>query len=179
MSYPNFVSGDVLTAADMNALGLYLVKTQTIGNGVSAVDVTGAFSTDYDNYVISYSNVDASVNGAGFFFRFGTVASPVTTNYKFGGFFSGYTGTVLNLLQSNPGYWEVGGTNTNNASSVFGVQGPNLAAHSTFSTQFARTDAAFVISGIQEATTQHTAFHLYPSSGTITGGTIRVYGYRN
>jgi hypothetical protein len=179
MPVPDFSPGEVLTAAAMDSIGLWLVKTVTVGSGVSAVDVTAAFSSTYDNYVISYSNVDASVNGAGFFFRFGTVASPVTTNYKFGGFFSGYAGTVINLLQSNPGYWEVGGTNTSNSSSVFGVQGPNLAAHSTFSTQFARTDAAFVISGIQEATTQHTDFHLYPSSGTITGGTIRVYGYRN
>jgi hypothetical protein len=28
-------------------------------------------------------------------------------------------------------------------------------------------------------TTQYTAFTLTPGSGTITGGTIRVYGYQN
>lgn len=179
MGFPSFNVGEVLTAADMNAVGLWLVKTQTVGTGVSFVDVTAAFSSTYDNYVIAYANVDASVNAGGLFFRFGTNASPVTTNYKFAGLFSGYTGTNLNLNQNNPGYWEVGGTNTNNASAVFTVHGPNLAAHTTFSTQFARTDAAFVISGIHEATTQHTGFHLYPASGTLTGGTIRVYGYRN
>ena len=179
MTYPSFSVGEVLTAADMNAVGLWLVKEESVGTGVSSVDVTGAFSSTYHNYLIAYENVDASSNGAGLFFRFGTNASPVTTNYKFGGLFSGYTGTTLNLNQSNPGYWEVGGTNTNISSGQFFVNGPNLAAHSTVTTQFARTDAAFVISGIHEATTQHTAFHLYPSSGTLTGGTIIVYGFRN
>ena len=52
MTYPTFNSGDVLTAAEMNAVGLWLVKTQTIGTAVSSVTVTGAFSTDYDAYQI-------------------------------------------------------------------------------------------------------------------------------
>lgn len=159
--------------------GLVLVKSQTVGTAVSSVDVTDAFNATYDNYRIAYSNIDASVNATGLFFRFGTAASPVTTNYRFGGLFSGYTGTNLNLNQNTPGYWEVAGTNTDITSGFFDVCGPNLAAHSTFTTQFARTDAAFVISGIHVATTQHTGFHLYPLSGTLTGGTIRVYGYRN
>jgi hypothetical protein len=52
---PTFSSGTVLTAAQMNAVGLWLVKTQTIGNAVSSVAVTNAFSTDYDNYKIIIS----------------------------------------------------------------------------------------------------------------------------
>jgi hypothetical protein len=35
--------------------GLRLVKKQTIGNGVSSVNVTGAFSATYDNYKILIS----------------------------------------------------------------------------------------------------------------------------
>ena len=46
MSFPVFASGDVLNASDMNGVGLWLVKTQTIGTGVSSVVVTGAFSAD-------------------------------------------------------------------------------------------------------------------------------------
>ena len=52
MTYPVFATGDVLNASDMNAVGLWLVKTQTIGSGVGSVAVTGAFSADYDNYKI-------------------------------------------------------------------------------------------------------------------------------
>jgi len=52
MTYPSFTSGDILTAADMNAVGLWLVKTQTVGTAVSSVQVTGAFSSTYDNPLI-------------------------------------------------------------------------------------------------------------------------------
>jgi hypothetical protein len=179
MSFPSFATGEVLTAADMNAVGLWLVKTVSVGaSNVSAVDVTSAFSSTYDNYLISYSDIDASINGAGFFLRFGTIASPVTTNYRFGGLFSGYTGTNINLNQNTPGYWEVGGTSSDKASGQFYVNAPNLATPSFYTSQFARSDAAFVISGIQTDLTQHTGFHFYPSSGTMVGGTIRVYGLR-
>jgi hypothetical protein len=179
MTFPVFVSGEVLRAEDMNAVGLWLVKTVTIGSGVTGVDVTAAFSSTYDNYLISYSTVDSSVDQTGIFFRFGTIASPVTTNYKFAGKFMGYTGTNLDLNQNTPGYWEVGGTETDIIAGAFNVYGPNLNARSTFTASFARSDAAFTIQGIQDASTQHTAFHIYPASGTLTGGTVRVYGYRN
>jgi hypothetical protein len=33
--------------------------------------------------------------------------------------------------------------------------------------------------GFLNNTTSYTAFTFTPSSGTLTGGTIRVYGYRN
>ena len=52
MTYPVFASGDVLNASDMNAVGMWLVKTQTIGTAVSSVQVTNAFSTNYRNYLI-------------------------------------------------------------------------------------------------------------------------------
>ena len=55
MGYPDFAPGDVLTAADMDAVGLWLVKTQTVGTGVSSVTVTGAFSSTYDNYFVTYT----------------------------------------------------------------------------------------------------------------------------
>ena len=176
---PDFTAGSVLTAAQMNAVGLWLVKSVTIGSGVSSVDVTSAFSSDYDNYIIGYTSVDASVDNTGLLFRFGTAASPVTTNYKYAGKFSGYTGTNLDVNQNTPVYWEVGGTETDVNAGMFSVYGPNLTARTTFSAQFARTDAAFAFAGIHDAATQHTGFHLYPASGTLTGGTIRVYGYRN
>ena len=46
---PTFSSGSVLTAAQMNAVGLWLVKTQTVGTAVSSVSVTDVFSSNYDN----------------------------------------------------------------------------------------------------------------------------------
>lgn len=178
-TYPVFSVGEVLTADDMNAVGMWLVKTVSVGTNVSGVDVTAAFSSTFDNYMVAWSNVDSTVDNTGLFFRFGTIAAPVTTNYKFGGKFMGYTGTNIDLNQNTPGYWEVGGTETDINSGAFFVYGPNLAARTTFSATFARSDASFVIAGIHDAGTQHTDFHIYGNSANLTGGTIRVYGYRN
>ena len=46
--------GDAIDATvfGLGSTGLTLVKTQTIGTAVSTVVVTGAFSTNYDNYQI-------------------------------------------------------------------------------------------------------------------------------
>ena len=55
MAFP-YSSGDVLTAADLNqSSGLVLVKTQTIGSGVSSVTVSDAFSSTFDHYLITAS----------------------------------------------------------------------------------------------------------------------------
>jgi len=55
MPVPVFTAGETLDASEMNAVGLWLVKTQTIGTGVSSVAVTSAFSTNYDTYRIVVS----------------------------------------------------------------------------------------------------------------------------
>ena len=63
MPLTTYTAGEVLTAASLNANfsfvassgGLVLVKTQTIGTTVSSVEVTGAFSSTYDNYKIIVS----------------------------------------------------------------------------------------------------------------------------
>jgi hypothetical protein len=54
MSYPSFITGEILTAADMNAVGLWLVKTQTLTGSIA--DITNCFSSDYDSYKVVVSN---------------------------------------------------------------------------------------------------------------------------
>ena len=45
-----------------------------------------------------------------------------------------------------------------------------------FGANAAASNAGF-IGGILKDTTSHTGFTFTPASGTLTGGTIRVYGY--
>ena len=47
------------------------------------------------------------------------------------------------------------------------------------SAQASTTGLAMWQNGYLNDTTQYTAFTLTPGSGTLTGGTIRVYGYQN
>jgi hypothetical protein len=53
MPVPDFSPGEVLTAAAMDSIGLWLVKTVTIGSAVTSVPVADAFSSTYDNYLIT------------------------------------------------------------------------------------------------------------------------------
>ena len=50
----------VLSTGRANPGGLDLVKTQTVGSAVSSIPVTDAFSSTYDNYLITYNNGSSS-----------------------------------------------------------------------------------------------------------------------
>lgn len=183
MAIKTFTAGSVLTASDTNTYlansGLVYVTSVTVGSGVTGVNVSSVFSSTYSNYLISYENIDSSVDGTGILFRFGTIASPVSTNYKFGGTLTNYaTNTTSTTSANNWNNWEVAGTNTSNTAGQFWVNAPNLATPSNFTSQIVRNDISLQIAGIQTDLTQHTSFHLFPLSGTLTGGTITVFGVR-
>lgn len=156
--------------------GLELVKTQTIGSAVSSVEVTGAFSSTYDSYKIimnggASSDADINVN---------MVLGSTTTGYYSVRSGWRYAGTALNFVDANNGsQWLVGSGVGTNPQIVADIVNPNLAKNTFFYAVTNTTAGIATSAGYQSATTQFTAFTLTPSSGTLTGGTIRVYGYRN
>jgi len=179
MTYPTFNAGQVLTAAEMNSVGLWLVKTQTIGTAVSSVTVTGAFSADYDNYKIIISGGVASVGTS-----IGLRLSASATGYYGGLIYGAYSGVTVSFLGTNNGasfsFAGVGTTNslTGNievlnpfASKTTGISNPYIDSSTA--------GAAGFHSGFHNSATSHTAFTILVGAGTITGGTIKVYGYRN
>jgi hypothetical protein len=156
--------------------GLELVKTQTVGSGVSSVTVSDAFSSSFDNYRITIASVDASTSDQVSLLTFGSTAT-------------GYYGSVT--LQS---YGSASPTilNRNNAASLyliasdteathfmsFDVYSPNLAQRTGISgTGFGYTYTSW-FGGFVANTTAYTSFTITSGSGTMTGGTISVYGYR-
>jgi hypothetical protein len=176
MPVPDFSPGEVLTAAAMDSIGLWLVKTQTVGTGVSSVPVTGAFSADYDNYLVTY-------NGA-------TTATGQCLQIQLGATTSGYFG---NLIFANFAGGAPSSTGDNNAAAwshcTGGVNGftnlqatimrPFASATTTISSPYQDGANAGHKSGWINNSTSYTGFTLLTfSPATITGGTIRVYGYR-
>lgn len=162
----------------VGASGLTLIKTQVIGSAVSSVEVTDAFSSSYDTYkiVISGGNTSTTVN-----WRLQLGAT--TTGYYYGGRYQDYSGAGQGAVQgSNVASWVVGvGSTTGNDMSVE-VRNPNRADETSFSATFGDVLTAgswISTAGNLNNTTQYTAFTLFPSSGTATSGTIRVYGYAN
>jgi hypothetical protein len=182
MPVPDFSPGEVLTAAAMDSIGLWLVKTQTIGTGVSSVTVTDAFSADYDNYKIILSGGVANTSNV-----LNLTLGSTATGYYRGGVFMNFGSTSVGGL---------GGGGDDNAASFsgFGLGSVNnLSINADIYNPFASRQTEWFTAGIRsivgglhtnyrgflDNTTSYTAFTLTTNSGTMTGGTIRVYGYRN
>lgn len=174
MTYPVFTNGTVLPASDLNAIGLWLVKSQAVGNGVSSVVVSDAFSATFDNYLVEYSGGSASTGCVTYFALNGTSS----------GYYSGMSGATYAGAHTFAG--------TANASSVvYGGGGDNgwvsvlmtlIDPYKALFTKFSNPVWYATYAGhnaaVHAAATSHTGFTITPSSGTITGGTIYVYGYR-
>jgi hypothetical protein len=178
MAIKTFTTGEVLTAADTNTYlansGLVFVKSQTIGSAVSSVTVSDAFSTTYDNYLIKITGGTCSV-ALNLQFRLGATVS----GYKWQLLYGSYNNTVTaEGTSSGTEIKYCGNGDTTGFDSHIDVMSPFLAKHTkVFSSEFASGDAGPVF-GYLPDTTSYTAFSIKTGSGTITGGTITVYGYR-
>lgn len=181
MTYPTFNSGDVLTAAEMNAVGCWLVKSQVVGTGVATIDVTSAFSSDYQNYRVTYSGGVGSTN-ANLNMQFGIGLTFTATNY-FGGLgFINVGGATWQIAANNGGGSFTAGTQrTAGANLYLEIQQPNQPADTYAQGPYNRLDNGQIGHTwiLQSSTNQYTSFRLTTTAGTVTGGTIRVYGYRN
>lgn len=177
---PDFVAGQVLTAAQMNAVGLWLVKKETIGTAVTSVAVSGAFSADYDNYLVLVSG--------------GVASTTNTLNLTLGATASGYYYSGIKLASYAAA--SITGDNAQNTTSFPGAgQGTTASlngrfelfqpfatknTHILYGTAASTGTGQFHLRGGYLAdTTSYTAFTLTTSTGTMTGGTVYVYGYRD
>jgi hypothetical protein len=174
---PTFSSGAVLTAAQMNGVGLWLVKTQTVGTAVSSVSVTSAFSADYDNYLILLSGGTCSTNASiGI-----TIGGSTTGYYGFMSYGEASTSTPLgagrnNVAQMN---WIGGGTTGQAVHARVEVINPFKASYTKFNGGAYQSGTGYgTMQGEHRVATSYTSFALIPDLGTITGGTIFVYGYK-
>lgn len=159
---------------------LQLIKTQTIGSAVSSVTVSDVFSSEYDDYQVNISSTTFSATDTTAYFKPGNVG---TANYYGGGFYQVYGGTSLTALvhsASSAGIPIGTTTSTSKTTLIFDVTGP-------FISDWTRAMGRIVASnnymahygGLLATTASYTSMTIAPASGTLTGGTIRVYGYRN
>ena len=179
MAFPVFAPGDILTAADMNAVGMWLVKTQTIGTGVTSVTVTGAFSANYDVYFIIVSGGVASGNNA-----MALTLGSTTTNYWHAGYNMLFGNTTLNgtVVSNGASFGSVVYGSTNALSGQILIDNPFNTKRTMVSYQARGTSTNYFVNkqdGLLNDANSYTAFTLTTDSGTVTGGTIRVYGLRN
>jgi hypothetical protein len=160
------------------AVGLVLISSTTIGTSVATVNVTNAFSATYENYRIIISGGAAS-SAQQLQFQLGAT----TTGYyaqSLDAAFGGATGTVA---QSNAAFWNIGSGSGDALSSVMDILQPFATEYTSFTSQsvmHAPTGYEAARGGYLNNTTSYTDFTIsLAASATFTGGTIRVYGYKN
>jgi hypothetical protein len=177
---PDFTAGQVLTAAQMDLIGMWRIS------GGTATSYDGVFTADYRNYKINFS-VTNSTNQP-IYFRFRAAgADNSTTNYN--DLVQGVqiNGTANNILQSAQTQFTLGyaGNSENlRLSGSMDVFGPQVAqnkqilgtANSVDSTH--NRNMILNYASYFGTTTIFDGFKILPNSGTITGY-VQIYGYRD
>jgi len=197
MADQTFTSGQILTAAQMTTLqgnsGLVVVtptavtggtisgSTITIGAGVSSVAVAGAFSSSFDSYkIIINSGVASATEGLALILTgsiTGYYAGEVRVRYD--------TGAVSGIGFNNTAAWEVCRVNTDTISCSFElinpfVAKPTIITGSGNDTRVSAGTSGRQYTGVHTVASSFSGFTITPGSPvTLTGGTIRIYGYRN
>ena len=154
--------------------------TVTIGTAVTSVTVSGAFSALYDNYRVIVYGGSFSTNAA-----MRVQLGSASTGYYNSWVANQYSvGTLIALSNNNSvGYWNnMGRATTTGLHLTMELFNPFAAARTAMtmhSSDLLTTGFYINQSGFLNDASSYTAFTLTFDSGNATGGTIRVYGYRN
>jgi hypothetical protein len=177
MAIKTFTDNTSLPASDINTYltnsGLVYIKEQTVGTGVASVTVSDAFSATYNNYLILDNGGSMSVDTA-YRLTFGASATLYYGVMIYGSFLGG---AVSNAAGNNLAYVEfAGGSQTRNG--YIEVQSPFLAKNTEIRARIRYGTVYGTSVALHGDPSSFSSFTLTPASGTMTGGTISVYGYR-
>jgi hypothetical protein len=156
--------------------GLRLIKKQTIGSAVASVTVTAAFSATYENYLVKVVGNGSSASSV-LFFR---INGSTGTSYQSVGYIVNY---ASNTLTGNGPAINSNGFRANEMSSA-----GNNSCEIEIYRPFTVTQTSAISHSVSDAggssyhhrdtnAASSTDFTIAPSSGTISFGTIYVYGY--
>lgn len=182
MAIKTFTAGSVLTASDTNTYltnaGLVYVTSATIGSAVASVPVANCFTSTYDNYRVV---IHGGTGTTGVFcMTFDASGTASVTGYYVG--FSGYyyAGGASNYNGNNAANIFVAGGGITSQFMVVNMDifGVKKAAYTNFAGDYIGSDNAGRFGGYHGVATAYDGFTVTSNSGTMTGGTITVYGYR-
>ena len=182
-------STEVLTSADTNTYlansGLVYVKSQVVGTTVASQVITSCFNGTFDAYrvVISGVTMSNSAYTTTVFAKMHDGTNPASTNYNYGiprvdmavGSVSAYNaalGTAGVIIGVGSG---------DKFGTTFDVINPFIASHTIFdnlSVSSPSTGYSGSGAGMHQVSTAYSSLQIIPSTGTISAGTIIVYGYR-
>jgi len=190
---PTFSVGQTLTAAHMNAVGLWKISpTSVAGTGVSlsngqvvfsastAISINGCFTSDFRRYRVEMNFVNTV--GQVMYWRLRASGTDATSNNygyitAYRSYAAGAQGNFFGAaLSTSPlGY---GAANTS-AQLSFDIDAPYLADRTTLSGTGAWQDAAAWTGSQHSLANAYDGMTFFIASGGVSYGTINIYGYRN
>lgn len=179
MGYPVFASGDVLTATDMNAVGLWKVATVSFTSQTTGI-LDNVFSSNYDHYKIVISTTATTNAVAPFVFRTNGVDNN-NNSYFYAGYYINISGAPALTAENSSGATTAGrwGAYTTNGQSfaeiTVSMPYSNTQKTTYISTHQNAETYARSMNGYFDNTTRFDGIKIYGS--TLTGA-MTVYGYR-
>jgi hypothetical protein len=180
-TYTQTQIGSLLDAkSPVSTTGLVLISSTTIGSAVSSVTISNCFSATYENYKVilvgGVSSTDGYINC-----QLATDSTPVANNYYLGRFGIEFNSSGSgNANQNNTASWTYSGYgNTDWNHAEVDLRMPFLAKKTLMSGVYTATTTFGAINvGLHNVATSYNSIHFSRASGTMTGGTIKVYGYK-
>lgn len=177
---PTFVTGQVLTAAQMNQVGLWKVASYSFTSNATPY-IDNCFTSDFEQYKVVVSVTSSANSQALFYFR--TSGSDVTTNaYYWGGYYINMLGGAAltaensgaSVTQGRFGAFSTGGNNF----AEINVSRPKNSSQVTVWTSIHQSAEPYSrqITGYFNGTNSFDGIKIF--GGTLTGN-ITVYGLRN
>lgn len=183
MAVKTFTDLTTLPASDINTYlansGLVFVKETTIGAGVTSVPVDNCFPLDYSSFriIIENNNTNGSASHTV------QLQGITTTNYYVAGHIWAWTvaaSTVAYSPSPQPNFVLSANTATGSPTHlIIDITNPNVAARKFGWCAASGGNGAMTVNMLSLSTATTTGFTISKGGDTMTGGTVKVYGYRN
>jgi len=156
--------------------GLVLVSRTTIGTAVSSISISNCFSADYDSYLVIIQGGASSTNNV----LQGAIGG-TTSPYRWAGWYSEYTNAVLVAQKgSSVSYFPMAKGTSDGLFGRVVINSPFQTKMKTYISEYASIlssgDSSY-IAGYGPDATSDTDLIINVNTGTVTGGTIDIYGY--
>lgn len=198
MGYPTFNVGEVLTASDMNAVGLWKITPTVSGSGMSVSgnevvltnvsngEIRSVFSSAYRNYRVVLNHSCSTTVSVNLEMLSGTNTPETGAVYRWGAV--GYISVnatyndAATATTSFAGFSQGAVSDAGSAHTIAEFAQPNVASRTWIKTSngFEWTSNTVYMreyNVLVDTATQYTGFRLLTSTGTITG-TINIYGWK-
>lgn len=188
---PDFTAGQVLTAAQMNAVGMWLLETKTLTASAGPIQFDNKFTTDYDTYFLTGHWLQNTSTGV-YRFQLQDVSNAAVTGLNYdctvgGPFYNSGVSSFANFnTQLAADHIFVGGSvAADYFSFAMWIQRPRDAVKTTGFNQFsadnynATLTNVFVQGGfVHTLATAYYGCRINISAGTVTGK-VSLYGYNS